>query len=58
MTGPERTEIRELRDELLPRLDAIERRLDRWDGAITVIKAVAGFVGFSGLVVLLKALGA
>jgi hypothetical protein len=56
MTGSERNEIADLRAELLPRLDAIESRLDRWDGAITFIKAASSFLGFGGLLLILTAL--
>lgn len=38
------------------KLDAVEKRLDRWDGAITLVKAAASFVGFGGLVAILAAL--
>lgn len=38
------------------KVDAIETRLDRWDGAITLIKAAASFVGVGGLGLILAAL--
>lgn len=55
MTGTERNEIRELSDAILPRLDAIESRLDRWDGAITFIKAAASFLGIGGVGLIIAA---
>lgn len=63
MTGQERTELAagihdimaELGD-LKSKVDAVERRLDRWDGAITFIKAAASFVGIGGVGLFLAAL--
>lgn len=63
MTGNEKTAIELLHTdiagrlgELDDRLDHIERRLDRWDGAITFIKTAASFVGLGGLALFLAAL--
>lgn len=42
--------------ELNDRLTRVESRLDRWDGAITLVKAAAGILGFSGLALILRAI--
>ena len=38
------------------KVDAIESRLDRWDGAITLVKAAAGVLGIGGIGLILTAL--
>lgn len=63
MTSGERSELTTGIEAILGRIealddkvDAIERRLDRWDGAITFIKAAASFVGVGGMGLILAAL--
>jgi len=63
MTPAERADLATLRMELFGRLDTlddkidmVEARLDRWDGAITLIKAAAGVLGIGGIGVILAAL--
>lgn len=63
MTSSERSELTTGIEAILGRIealddkvDAIERRLDRWDGAITFIKAAASFVGVGGMGLILAAL--
>lgn len=70
MTADERIELAQMhrefrahRDMLIERLDtldskvdAVESRLDRWDGAVTFIKAAASFLGVGGLGLMLAAL--
>lgn len=63
MTSVERADLLSLRtdlfhrlDELDAKVDVIESRLDRWDGAITLVKAAASFVGLGGLSLFLWAL--
>ena len=41
---------------LATKIDHIETRLDRWDGAITFIKAAAGILGVGGISLILAAL--
>lgn len=59
MTAGERSEIAMVGEQITAlaiKVDHIERRLDRWDGAITFVKAAASFVGLGGLAVFLAAL--
>lgn len=63
MTGAERSELALLRQdimgelvELADKVDAIETRLDRWDGAITLVKAAASFLGVGGVGLIIAAL--
>ena len=62
MTGAERSELAILRQDLLAeigmldeKVDAIERRLDRWDGAITLVKTIASVLGVGGIALILAA---
>lgn len=43
-------------DEIDGKVDAIERRLDRWDGAITLVKTAASVLGLSGIALIVGAL--
>jgi hypothetical protein len=67
MSPTENHELRRLNDALfgdglnepglIAKVDRIDARLDRWDGALTLVRLAATFVGFGGLVVLIRALG-
>ena len=69
MTGDERATLLQLETRLFgldgtsgaigsldSKIDLIESRLDRWDGAITFIKAAAGILGVGGISLILAAI--
>lgn len=70
VNGDDRTEIRILTirlfgpdgqtggvlGDLVHKVDAIEKKLDRWDGAITAVKVGAGFLTIGGIATLFRAL--
>lgn len=63
MTSGERSEIAALRADIFrvlgdldEKVDSIERRLDRWDGAITLVKTAASVLGIGGIGLILAAL--
>jgi hypothetical protein len=63
MTPAERADLATLRTELFARLDVldnkidlVEARLDRWDGAVTLVKAAASVLGIGGIGLILAAL--
>jgi hypothetical protein len=69
MTGAERSELADLNARLFGldgehgalgsievRLTAIEGKLNRWDGAISLVKAAASVLGVGGIALILAAL--
>lgn len=63
MTAGERSEIAEFRAEMRSEMAALRSdvrslntRVDRWDGALTFIRAAATFVGLGGLAMFLAAI--
>lgn len=41
---------------LVDKVDRIDSRLDRWDGAFKVLVGIASFMGISGLALIVRAL--